>query len=214
MGTKLRSGETLLFVGDSITDCNRRASAQPLGEGYVKFFADFLTIREPDKKVKILNKGISGNRVTDLENRWTDDVLRHRPDWLSILVGINDLHSVLLNAPGAVSPDVFRARYESLLERTRRKLSRCHILLIDPFYISRETCRESFRCQVLRFLPKYQDVVEELSRKYRTLHVPLHAIFQRLLRFHEPDTFCPEPVHPNATGHLVIAESVWGALSS
>ncbi len=213
MATRLRNGEVLLFVGDSITDCNRRSTARPLGEGYVKLFADFLCIREPEKSITVINKGISGNRVTDLDNRWADDVLRHKPDWLSILIGINDSHSVLRADPAAVPPDRFKEVYNSLLKRTRIALPKCRIILIDPFYISSDKTKGSLRAEVLQLLPKYLRVVKELSQKHHTCHVPIHAVFQKLLRYQEPDMFCPEPVHPNLTGHLVIAEMIWRELA-
>ncbi|MBN1348092.1 hypothetical protein JXJ21_01650 [candidate division KSB1 bacterium] len=84
MALQIESGQTILFIGDSITDCGRRATERPLGNGYVKLFADLVAIREPEKQITIINKGIGGDRVTGMQNRWTDDVMRHHPDWLSI----------------------------------------------------------------------------------------------------------------------------------
>ena len=213
MTTKLKSGETILFIGDSITDCGRRDQFAPLGCGYVKMFTDLLTIREPAKRVRVINKGISGNVVTQLQERWTDDVMRHRPDWLSVKIGINDLHRTLAGSPEAVPPRRYAEAYDEILARTVKKLPKCRILLIDPFYISREASTHSKRRDVLRLLPKYLATVHRMSRKYRTHLVKTHAMFQKLLAHYEPDTFCPEPVHPNPTGHLAIAEAVYNALS-
>ncbi|MFC1461708.1 GDSL-type esterase/lipase family protein, partial [Verrucomicrobiota bacterium] len=95
MQVKLKKGEKILFIGNSITDCGRRDVAAPLGSGYVKFVSDMLIMREPEKRVTIINKGIGGDVVPGLLARWKDDVLRHRPDWLSIKIGINDLHRFL-----------------------------------------------------------------------------------------------------------------------
>ena len=85
--------------------------------------------------------------------------------------------------------------------------------MIQPFYISIEAASTSWRKQVLDLLPAYLKIVSQMSRKYRTRLVQTHAVYQRLLRHYEADTFCGEPVHPNLTGHLVIAESVYAALS-
>ena len=210
---KIKSGQTILFIGDSITDCGRRAEERPLGNGYVKLFADMLILRQPKMKINIINKGIGGDIVTGLRNRWHDDVLRHKPDWLSIKIGINDLHSALRNDPGAVTPALYRQAYEHIISRTASVLPRCRLLLIDPFFISTEKAATSFRSEVLKLLPEYLRTVHELSRKRHTLLVKTHEMFQRLLKTHEPDTFCPEPVHPNLTGHLAIAEAVYSALS-
>jgi len=189
MGTKLKSGETILFIGDSITDCGRRGEFAPLGCGYVKMLADMLAIREPAKRVTVINKGIGGNAVTDLQRRWSDDVLRHKPDWLSIKIGINDLHRTLGGSPEAVPPDLFEKTYDEILSRTKRKLPNCRLLLIDPFYISTDRSPHSKRNDVLRLLPKYIATVHKMAKRYRTRLVKTHEVFQKLLKFHEADLF-------------------------
>ncbi len=212
MSTKLRNGETILFIGDSITDCGRRAEFAPLGNGYVKLFADLMTVREPAKAIAIINKGIGGDTVVGLRDRWSDDVLRHKPNWVSIKIGINDIHRTLFNnAP--ILPADYEAAFETILDRTVKTLPKCRLLLIAPFYISTENEEGSFRKQVLDLLPTYISVVQRLSRKYRTRLVKTHDMFQSLLKHHDADTFCPEPVHPNLTGHLAIADAVHAALA-
>lgn len=213
MGLAIRNGESVLFIGDSITDCGRRGPDQPLGNGYVKIWADLVAIREPEKKIAIINKGIGGDRVTGLRDRWTDDVLRHRPHWLCVKIGINDLHSALRGDPDAVTPPVFRTAYDDILSRTRTALPHTQVLLIDPFFLSTDRAAASIRHEVLKLLPRYIDIVHAMSRKHHTRLVKTHEMFQRLLKHHDPDLFCPEPVHPNATGHLAIAEAVYKALS-
>jgi lysophospholipase L1-like esterase len=208
MTVKIKSGETILFIGDSITDCGRRAENRPLGDGFVKLFSDMLAIREPAKRINIINKGINGNRVTDLRDRWSDDVLRHKPDWLSIKVGINDTSSFLRQATPIVDSELFQKTYDDILSQTKKALPKCSILLIEPFYISIERNDD-----VLKTLPKYINIVRAMSEKYKTPLVRTHEIFANLLKFHKADTFCPEPVHPNLTGHLVIAEAVYDILS-
>jgi lysophospholipase L1-like esterase len=211
MSTKLKTNQALLFIGDSITDCGRRDTNAPLGGGYVKFFHDLLAIREPRKNVKIINKGISGNKAFQLRDRWEDDVLRHRPNWLSIMIGINDLWHTL-DGQANVTPELFAEAYDEILARTKKRLPHTKILLIDPFLITRETSPTSKRKIMLDLLPKYIRVVETMARKYKTRRVKTHEMFQKLLKYHEPDLFCPEPVHPNPAGHLAIAEAVYAAL--
>ena len=211
---QIRSGQTVLFIGDSITDCGRRGTDAPLGNGYVKLFADMCMIRHPQKAITVINKGIGGDVVTGLRDRWNDDVIRNRPDLLSIKIGINDLHRTLCQSPDPVPPQRYQEAYEDVIKRTRDALPKCKLLLIDPFYISTDSAPTSFRAAVLKLLPEYLRIVHDLSRKYGTLGVKTHELFQRLLRTHEPDTFCPEPVHPNLTGHMVIADAVYAALNA
>ncbi len=213
MSLKIKNEETVLFIGDSITDCNRRNSERPLGCGYVKLFHDLALLREPRKLMRVINRGVDGDTVVGLRDRWHDDVLRHRPDWLSIKIGINDLHRGLNPAVQAIPPLRYAEAYENILQRTRKVLPDCRLLLIDPFYISAETSPASMRCEVLKRLPEYLKVVAGLSRKYGARHVRTHQIFQKLLRFHDADILCPEPVHPYLTGHLAIAEAVYRAFS-
>jgi len=218
MAVKIKNGQTIVFIGDSITDCGRRGPQAPLGDGYVKLFAGLLAAREPEKRVNIINKGIGGDRVVGLQGRWDDDVLRFKPDWLSVKIGINDLSTHLQGAAGPwgnpVTPEVYEKAYDDILARTKKALPRCEMLLIDPFYLSVDTRPESPRGRVAQLLPKYHAVVHKMSRKYGTRLIETHKMFQRLLKHYDADTFCGEPVHPNVIGHLAIADAVYEALST
>ncbi|UUZ85108.1 GDSL-type esterase/lipase family protein [Paenibacillus sp. P26] len=86
-----KAKDKIVFIGDSITDKGRRKDPLKLGTGYVRILHDFLTAAYPALSLKIINEGISGNRVTDLEKRWMFDVLDHRPQWVSVSIGINDV---------------------------------------------------------------------------------------------------------------------------
>ncbi|MFA6716720.1 MAG: SGNH/GDSL hydrolase family protein [Victivallales bacterium] len=213
MSIQLKSGEKILFIGDSITDCGRRGGEIPYGSGYVKIFRDMFIAREPGKRIEIINKGISGNTAEDLRNRWFDDMLHFKPEWLSIKIGINDLHRFLRKTEGSYPVVRFKEIYDEILSLTVNSLPETKILLIDPFYISSDAATASFRTKVLEMLPHYIAVVHDMSKKYNTLLVETHDAFQDLLKYYESDTFCPEPVHPNQTGHLVIAEKIYQALS-
>jgi len=206
----LKDGQTILFTGDSITDCGRRGPEAPLGNGYVALFKELMTARHPDRRVKYINKGIGGNIVADLEGRWDDDVARHRPDWLSVKVGINDLHGVIRGADGAITPERFEQGYVSLMERTLAAWEPS-IVLVSPFFISKDRSGGP-RAAVLELLPVYIDVVKRTAEKFAARFVDLQTIFERHLEYQEPDDFCPEPVHPYRAGHLVIAEAIISAL--
>jgi len=140
-GFRLRDGETFVFAGDSITDCGRRrgplrgrrATMNLLGDGYVSQVADLVRARYPEHTIKFINEGISGDTVVDLEERW-DAVLAHKPDWLSVLVGINDLGSVL-GKYGNVTPEIYEKKYRALLARAKKHCNP-KLILIDPFYLS------------------------------------------------------------------------------
>lgn len=203
----IEDGQQVLFIGDSITDCGRRGGEAPLGNGYVRIFTELVTARWPERRISYLNKGIGGHKITDLKERWRDDVLYHRPQVLSLKIGINDLHSHLRGGDGGVSPELFARTYAELMELTQRELN-CKVVLLTPFYISTDRSGQTFRSQVLDLIPRYLDTVEKMSAQYHTRLVRLHERFQQQLKYRDADTFCPEPVHPNHTGHLVIAQAL------
>ena len=89
-------GDRIVFIGDSISDYER---ARPIGEGlfnawgtsYVADVGALLSCVYPQLALRITNMGISGNQVRDLDKRWQTDVLDLKPDWVVVLIGINDV---------------------------------------------------------------------------------------------------------------------------
>ncbi|MBT4098851.1 MAG: SGNH/GDSL hydrolase family protein [Gemmatimonadetes bacterium] len=214
MSNWFKNDTTFLFIGDSITDCGRRGAEAPLGAGYVRAFTELATGRHPELSIRWLNKGIGGNKVSDLRERWRDDVLFHRPDRLSIKIGINDLHTHLRGGADGVSPERFEELYNEILTMTREELGEIPIVLLTPFYISTErSSSTTLRGSVLDLLPTYIATVSAMSEKYDTQLVQLHDMFQRHLQFRDADTFCPEPVHPNHTGHTLMAQALFDELT-
>jgi len=206
MSFAIEPGQTVLFTGDSITDCGRRAEHRPLGAGYVRMAVDLINARYPDNGCRFVNTGIGGNIVRDLFDRWTDDCIRHRPDWLSVMIGINDLNRHLSNNPDSYDVDTYRDYYEKILTRVNEETD-AGLVLMTPFYMSTAAPdpAEGYRGRVMEILPEYNKVVSELADAYGARLAEPHAMFQRQFEFHRPDEFGNEPVHPNATGHLLIA---------
>ncbi|MEO6908336.1 MAG: SGNH/GDSL hydrolase family protein [Abditibacteriaceae bacterium] len=207
----LKDGQTVVFAGDSITDCGRRDSESPFGNGYVRHAIDLITARYPSLKLKYFNEGIGGNTVVDLQNRWEDDVLRHKPDWITVKIGINDLHRGWALPTEAVTPEIFEVAYRDIL--TRSKAAGAKLLLIDPFYLSQDQCENSFRKKVLDALPEYISVVNKMATEFDALHVKTHDLYQDQLQYRAVDYFCPEPVHPYTSGHHVISLGLLDALN-
>lgn len=203
-------GQRVVFIGDSITDCGRRGDAAPFGSGYVKAAIDLVTARYPERRIQYVNTGIGGNTVADLHGRWDEDALAHRPDWLSVKIGINDLHRSLDNTPQAIPPDRYEALFREILTRARQESS-ARLILIDPFYIS--TATDGREGEVLQRLRDYLEVVHRLATEFTAIHVRTHEVFQEQLRYRPASDFCPEPVHPNLSGHVVIAHALLKSLS-
>lgn len=206
------SGEKVIFIGDSITDCGRRADPLMLGSGYVKIFKDLVLANMPELDIEIINKGIGGNTLIDLENRWTEDVINHNPDWLSVLIGINDIHAVLRKTEYGEEcvPERYYERYGKILKTAVEKTG-CRIILIEPFFISTDKT-DAFKGMVLNILEEYISAVVKLSVEYKTVLLETQSVFQKHLKYRNTEVFCPEPVHPNQTGHFIIAQSLFNLL--
>ena len=125
---------------------------------------------------------------------------------MTIKIGINDIHRWLFNPDEniKISPQQFEQMYDAILDRTKKQ-TRTKVVLIDPFFISMDPSPGSQRSVVLKHLPEFLKVVEKMAKKYRARHVRTHRAYQTLLKYYPVDQFCPEPVHPNPCGHLVIA---------
>ena len=132
-GFAVPTGSTFLFIGDSITDCDRMTYAAPLGSGYVRRFTELVTFHHPELDIRWLNHGVGGDVIGDLCERWQEDVVGHEPDWLAIQIGINDCHGNIEGSDEwAVS--AYEDDYQYLLEQVRPFSP--NLVLLDPFYVA------------------------------------------------------------------------------
>ena len=153
----------MLFQGDSITDADRdRANDRSMGEGYASIVSARLEASDADRNLTFINRGISGNRVTDLAKRWQADTLDLKPNFLSILVGIND---TLLTVGGQESVETFEQAYNKLLADTLAVLPQVKILLGQPFLLPVDSDATQYAAEMAE-LKKRQDAVDRLAKKY------------------------------------------------
>jgi len=200
----LAAGAKILFQGDSITDAGR--SGRPdrdtaLGGGYVSMCAKMLAERRPDLGLKVLNRGIGGNRIYDLEARWTQDCIALQPDVFSILIGINDTWR-RYDRNMISSPADFEACYRRILDRVRNE-TKAQLVIMEPFLLPMPKDREAW-CEDLD--PRIH-VVRHVARDYRALYVPLDGIFAASSCEQKMSHWVTDGVHPTQSGHKLIAES-------
>ncbi len=201
---QLALGQTVLFQGDSITDCNRSHEVtepnKGLGGGYVAHLAKHLQGAQPGGDLNIFNRGISGNRIVDLYARWRIDGLNLRPDTISILVGVNDLlHGYMHN--NGVEADRFEAVYRMLLQYTREQLPDARIVLMEPFLLEAGPVIESW----VRKLTPRREVVRRLADEFQTRFVPLQDRFHERAAKDGPKAWLHDGIHPTPEGHALIA---------
>jgi len=204
----------IVCFGDSITDCGRRNTERPLGNGYVNIFSELNLLHRPECELTIINKGIGGNTIIDLQNRLTDDVIRQQPDLVTFLIGINDLHRRFRDksVEGFIDINKFEATYDEVLNRLTAALPQCKLLFMSPFYMSIESSPNSFRHSVLDILPEYINITRQMAQKYDATYIDLQEKFMTILKYREADELCQEPVHPAHAGHLLIADALYTAI--
>ncbi len=201
----------LLFIGDSITDCGRErpiGQDDGLGNGYVSLVNAFLASCNPPWGIQVLNTGISGNTVRDLEARWQSDALGLQPDWLSIMIGINDVwrhFDAPLQAGDHVSLEEYAATLARIIRATKPQLK--GLILMAPYYI------EPDRTDPMRtMMDRYGCVVRQLAERYGAVFVDSQSAFDAALQCTEALSLAADRVHPNLTGHMILARAFLRAI--
>jgi len=212
-GFVIPAGSTFLFIGDSITDCDRTTYAAPLGAGYVRRFSELVTFHHPELDIGWINRGNGGDVIGDLRRRWDEDVVAHEPDWLAVMIGINDCHGNI-ESSDVWAEEAYEGDFRFLLEQVRPFAPR--LVLLDPFYVTTADGRwpvDEFQRRILTRIGVYHRVVARLAREHDAIHVRTQNMFTRQLRYRPPTFFGPEPVHPDAVGHALIAAELYRMLS-
>ncbi len=194
------SGQTIVFIGDSITDAGRRAEASPYGRGYVGLVRAILLGAYPDRRLTIVNRGFAGDTVRHLAARWDEDAIGLKPDWLSVKIGINDVWRAFGdNAHEAVPLPEYRATLRTLLMRARAE-SGCRLIVIEPYLI------EPDRADPMRArMDEYGLAAREIAAELDAVNVRTQEAFDSALNSSEPAAWADDRVHPNIEGHAVIA---------
>jgi lysophospholipase L1-like esterase len=196
----------VVFVGDSITDCGR---AQPVGEGlfsalgngYATLVDAYLQARHGRQRIRCVNMGTSGNTVRDLAERWQRDVLDLRPDYVSIMIGANDVWRQFdcpLQREWHVLPDEYETTLARLCRQTKPEVE--GLILMTPYYL------EPNRSDAMRQkIDLYGDIVRKLADSLDAVLVDTQAAMDVLMQAHYPATIGWDRVHVNATGAMTIA---------
>ena len=193
-------GQKIVFIGDSITDCGRRDSAAPYGDGYVNLVRTLLLARYPDYGLTVVNRGVSGDTTRHLAARWTTDVLAEQPAWVALMIGINDVWRAFdANGAGAVPLAEYTSLLHQLLRQTQQRTP-ARLILLDPYMIEPDRSRP-----MRRMMDRYGAVLPALAAEYGALHVPTQAAFDTALLHTRPTDWAADSIHPNAPGHAVIA---------
>jgi lysophospholipase L1-like esterase len=205
----------LLFIGDSITDCER---ARPVGEGlfgaigksYVGLLEGLLGAAYPAHALRLVNMGISGNTVLDLRARWQSDVLDLQPDWVAIMIGVNDVWRQFdchRQTEIHVSPETYATTLDELVRTTLPHVK--GLILLAPFYL------EPHRGDAMRArMDEYGGLMRQVAERHGVRFIDTQAAFDAVLQHMHPNAIAWDRVHPNIVGHAVIARAFLQAIEA
>lgn len=205
---------SMLFIGDSITDCNRdRDDRNSAGDGFVCRIKTLVSSRFADSSMEIINKGISGDRVDSLLERLDEDCIQLQPDFVNILVGINNtIH--LFKRGWMTTPEEFEDSYRILVERVLRE-TRAKVTVMEPFLlpVQKEGFKPAFIPvqdgweQIREDLNPKIEIVGKIAREYGIPVIPLDSLFTAAAAERPPEFWLQDGIHPTAEGHELIARA-------
>jgi lysophospholipase L1-like esterase len=202
-------GLIILFQGDSITDGNRTRNQDwnhVMGHGYQCLIASRLWFDYPERDFMFYNRGISGNRVTDLEARWQKDTLDLKPDVVSILIGVNDTMAVV-NNQNPDSIERFEESYRNILESTKKEFPEVIFVICEPFilplgWVSKNT--EVWQTEI----KKRQSVAKKLADEFNAIFIEFQKPFEDACKKAPAEYWIWDGVHPMPAGHELMAR-IW-----
>ncbi|MDH6303767.1 lysophospholipase L1-like esterase [Parabacteroides sp. PF5-5] len=207
----LKKDSVILLQGDSITDAgrdysnNNANSMQMLGNGYSLFIASQLLTKEASKQLKIYNRGISGNKVYQLRDRWEMECLAFMPDVLSILIGVNDYWHTLGGGYKGTA-EVYENDYRNLLRYTKEKLPNIQFVICEPFALKGGSAIEDEK-----WFPKfdeYRSIAKKLAAEFNAVFVPFQAGFDAAIKQAPTRYWAYDGVHPDLPGRQLMA-NMW-----
>lgn len=202
------SAKKILFMGDSITDAKRdRELDAYMGAGYATMVAGELGHKEP-YVFEFVNRGISGNRIVDLHARIKQDMINLQPDYISILIGVNDVWHEYTRQNG-VDADKFEVLYDMMIAELQRDIPGVKIMIMEPFVLPGSKTRteedkpgrwEHFSSET----PLRAAAAKRIAEKYDLVFVPLQEEFDRVNADAPDGYWLRDGVHPTAPGHDLI----------
>ena len=206
---KFKNGARLLFQGDSITDMNwgrnQKDRNHYLGHSYVFLLASRLGVDMAEANLEFFNRGVSGNKVSDLRKRWHKDAIEMNPDWLSILVGVNDVSQ---GRGQPIDLKKWEGDYRHILNESRKINPDLNIVLMDPFVLRMTRLSPDDQWKYWRGeIDKLGQIVSRMAKDFDAVHIETQKIFDQAARYTSPQHWIWDGVHPLPQGHELIARN-------
>lgn len=214
VGNYFSKGDVLLFQGDSITDAGRDKknelpnNGRSFGDGYALLAASWLLEELASKELTIYNRGISGNKVHQLDERWDKDCLLLKPNVLSILIGVNDYWH-MRNGKYDGTPEIYERDYRALLNRTREQEPDIKLIICQPFILTETKAVDESWIEPFR---PYQEISQSLCQEFGATWVPFQEAFTEAIQIAHPTYWTFDGVHPSMAGAQLMAKTWLKAL--
>ncbi|MDR2040505.1 MAG: SGNH/GDSL hydrolase family protein [Bacteroidales bacterium] len=205
----LKKGDVVLFQGDSITDAGRDKNVKTpntspmMGSGYVIQAAAELLLKHAEKQLTIYNKGISGNKVFQLAERWDNDCINLKPNVLSILIGVNDFwHTKSGNYSGTVK--TYEDDYRALLKRTLTALPDVKLVIGEPFAVNGIKAVDDSWYPAF---DEYRAAAKKLADEFNAVFIPYQKVFDEAQKRAPGVYWTHDGVHASLAGAKLMADA-------
>lgn len=206
---RINTGDIILFQGDSITDAGRSKkvvlpnTTTGMGSGYAMLSASKLLLKHPAKNLTFFNRGISGDKVFQLRDRWEAECLQLKPSVLSILIGVNDYWATNKHAyTGTI--ETYHNDFKALLELTFKSLPEVKVIIGEPFAL--RGVKEVDDSWYPEF-NKFRQVARDLSDQFNTGFIPYQSIFDKATQVKPGSYWTTDGVHPSLAGAALMSNA-------
>jgi lysophospholipase L1-like esterase len=163
----------------------------------------------PAKNLQCFNRGISGNKVFQLAERWEDDCLDLQPDILSILIGVNDFwHMMKHDYEGTI--ETYRNDFTALLERTKSALPDVKLIIGEPFALNEGTAIDD---DWFPAFGEYQQAAKTIADNFDAVFIPYQHLFEEASGQVNATYWSADGVHPSLAGSELMAQAWIDALA-
>jgi len=201
--------DVVLLQGDSITDWGRdhkktiANDTASLGNGYALLTAAQLLGKFPDKNLQIYNKGISGNKVYQLLERWEEDTIALKPNVLSIHIGVNDYwHMAKHGYTGTI--ETYITDYRKLINHTKEALPGIKIVICEPFAL--KSVKEVDNTWYPAF-DSYRKAAKDIAAEFNAPFVAWQSVMDKALEKAPAKYWSLDGVHPSLAGEQLMANA-------
>lgn len=222
--------KTILFQGDSITDCGRYRKETDkkkssvvlfrdgklfkkitaLGDGYPALVSAELENSHPGE-FSFVNRGVGGDRITDVYSRIVKDIIKLKPDYMSLLIGVNDVWRNYDSDGTGTGVARFEKIYDILLDELKEEFPELKIIIMGAFVI-RGTATDNRKDQPDRYsrfrsdVAEMADIAKKLAEKYGYSFIDLQSAFDEAVKTVPASELSGDGVHPTIKGHQLITE--------